>query len=959
MVKLKSISNLGTSFRAFFALGFVVIFLIVFLSISFFQAIYTNLIQPKKSTLNKQVELIAKNLRQEFDIMYDDMMFFSNLVDADVYDSSIDQQIVFEQRTRRVLNTHRKIIDSIIIVFPERSVSFSFDRNNNFIKSTILSEELYKNKSSNQFSIKSSNKLIDFHFKINLGRFLGEGLRNYYLGLASERLIYLDGQLWGSEEEFPSNNFVIEQKVLLDIEKDIKDGVKGEYEGSFKDISKGLRYESTIHQYPFKLLPIENNISVIFIQDSGVITSGVYSTYFYLFIGLLLLLILFLIVLYKFIRNTQHSNEILAKNALEINELFNRQNLLLQESKGFIYFQDATGRMTSVTKEVEDVLGYEPEDFKVNFRKYYPEAVKMLRVLIQKTIEEKKEVLAHEYNYQKKNGESIRVRIFEKYFYDENGKFLGNMGICTDIQDKYLAEQESLASENRLRHVLRSLPDIIFIYDNFGHFSDFYVENDALLWMPLREFLGKTILDVFSGHEKNNVEDIFNETVETGKINTFEYECIVKGERLIYEIRFFKLDEQRVISIARDITGQKIWERGLQEAMEAADLANKAKSQFLANMSHEIRTPMNGLLGIIGLLENTSLTRYQQECLDAIKKSGQSLSVVINDILDYSKIESGMIDLKITTFHLKQELENTFKIFSALIQEKNIHFQFEYGPLMPEHVSLDKDKLNQILINLIGNAIKFTPENGEIHAKISCDLILDNNILLKIAIKDNGIGIPKDKLKLLAQPFIQVDSSDTRAHSGSGLGLAISKKLIELMGGELHVESEEGKGSEFSFSIFGSVQKEVEKLESNGNNSKQNGDFEWSQMVKKYPINILIVEDNETNIRFMIMLMRELGYDFDLAENGSQAVDLVKDKKFDLIFMDIQMPVMNGLDATREIRKLPNGKEPFIIGLSANAFQEDRDEAVDSGMDDYLTKPVKIMEIAQLIRHCYESKFNS
>jgi len=818
---------------------------------------------------------------------------------------------------------------------------------------------LYNSKAPNQFSIRSSNKQLELHFKLNLGRFLGEGLRNYYLGLASERLIYLDGQLWGSEELYPSDNFLIEEKILKQIELDIQDGVKGEYEGLFSDIKKDLEYQSTIHQYPIRLFPIENNISVIFIQDRGVITSGVYSTYFYLFIGLLLLLILFLIILYKFIRNTQQANETLAKNALEINELFNRQNLLLQESKGFIYFQDSNGKMTSVTKEVEDVLGYDPEDFKVNFRKYYPEAVKVLRVLIQKTIEEKKEVLAHEYNYKKKSGESIRVRIFEKYFYDDEGNFLGNVGICTDIQEKYLAEQEVHASENRLRQVLRSLPDIIFIYDNSGQFSDFYVENDALLWMPIREFLGRTILDVFPDFDSQRVLEIFEDTVHTGKINTFEYECFVNNEKQIFEIRFFKLDDQRIISIARDITGQKIWERGLQDAMSAADQANKAKSQFLANMSHEIRTPMNGLLGIIGLLENTSLNGYQKECLDAIKKSGQSLSVVINDILDYSKIESGMTDLKITSFHLKQELENTFKIFSALIQDKKIQFQFEYGPLMPEYISLDKDKLNQILINLIGNAIKFTPENGKIKAFITCEIILDNNILLKVSIKDNGIGIPKDKIQLLAQPFIQVDSSDTRAHSGSGLGLAISKKLIELMGGEMHVESEEGVGSEFSFSIFGSVQKEVEKLETNGNNLNVNTNFNWSQMATNYPIKLLIVEDNETNIRFMIMLMRELGYEFELAENGSEAVELLKQKKFDLIFMDIQMPVMNGLVATKEIRKLPNGKDTYIIGLSANAFQEDRDEAINAGMDDYLTKPVKIMEIAQLIKHVYENHSKS
>jgi PAS domain S-box-containing protein len=954
MNRIKPLSNIGTSFRAFFALGFVVIFLIVFLSVSFYQAIYTNLIQPKKATLNKQVELMAKNLRQEFDIMHDDMMFYSTLIESNVYESSLDQQILFEQRTRRVLNTHRKIIDSIIIKFPARAVSFSFDRNNNFIKNSDVQETAYENQDVNQFSITTSDKKIRLIFKINLSRFLSEGLRNYYLGLASERLIYLDGYLTGTEENIPPGGFSIEPKVFEQIQKDIADGVKGEYEGLFEDQYKDIRYESTIHQYPFHLYPIENNISVIFIQDRGVITSGVYSTYFYLFIGLLLLLILFLVVLYKFIKNTQSSNEILAKNALEINELFNRQTLLLQESKGFIYFQDANGEMTAVSKEVENVLGYDPEDFKINFRKYYPDAVATLRSMIKTTIEEKKEVLAHEYNYFKKNGEITRVRIFEKYFYDEDGKFIGNVGICSDIQERFLAEQAVFASENRLRQVLKSLPDIIFIYDNSGQFSDFYVEDDSMLWQPVRDFLGKSILEVFPEPDNHRINEIFKDTVQTGKINTFEFNTLVNQEKQIYEIRFFKLDAKRIISITRDITGQKIWERGLQEAMEAAEQANKAKSQFLANMSHEIRTPMNGLLGIIGLLENTKLNNYQKECVDAIKKSGQSLSVVINDILDYSKIESGMIELKISSFDLKQELENTFKILSALIKEKNIHFHFSYGRLMPDYINLDKDKLNQVLINLIGNAIKFTPENGKIEVNISCELIFEDNILVKCQIKDNGIGIPKDKIELLAHPFVQVDSSDTRVHSGSGLGLAISKKLIELMGGDLLVESEEGVGSEFTFSVFATMNKKVEIIETIDNISTVEDSFDWVQMASRYPLRVLIVEDNETNIRFMMMLMRELGYEFELAENGQEAVNFVEEKVYDLIFMDIQMPILNGLDATKIIRDLPNGKQAFIIGLSANAFQEDKDEAISSGMNDYLTKPVKIMEIAKLIKYCFE-----
>jgi CheY-like chemotaxis protein len=306
-----------------------------------------------------------------------------------------------------------------------------------------------------------------------------------------------------------------------------------------------------------------------------------------------------------------------------------------------------------------------------------------------------------------------------------------------------------------------------------------------------------------------------------------------------------------------------------------------------------------------------------------------------------------------SVFKLKTEIEKIFKIFSGLLKEKNIQFTSHFDAYLPEYVELDKDKLRQILINIIGNAIKFTPSGGKIEVDISGELIFEKNVILNFEVKDNGIGIPKDKIEMLAKPFVQLDSSSTRKHQGTGLGLAISQKIIELMGGELLIKSDFGVGSVFSFNIFGKIWNRSENFLETVEEEEEVDDFVWKNMAQEYPLKILLAEDNSTNLLFMDMLMTQLGYHYDVARNGSDAVRMVKESDYDLVLMDIQMPVMNGLEATKIIRKSKRNKIT-IVGLSANAFQEDVDQAMDTGMDSYLTKPLKINEITSIIRSCSE-----
>ncbi|MBW3468629.1 PAS domain-containing hybrid sensor histidine kinase/response regulator [Arthrospiribacter ruber] len=936
-------------------IGILLVFLILMLGVSFFIALRESQISSRQLSLNKQVEIAGKDLQKSFDAMYEDMVFFVNNLEPWTYQRDGNEQLAFEKRARRIFNNHRELLDSVIVTFPEDFVSFHFDRQNVFVKSTFGSREDLPKIGKNSIVLQNANKGVGIHVILNLNRFFRGELGNYYLGSSGEKVVWCAGEFQLFSDNFDISQIELEPEIALAIQNEINDGLKGYMVGEvYSPGDLGSKFKATIHYYPFSLQAISERFAVVFIQDISNIGFDVYNTYFYFLLGLTLLLAAVILLLYQFIKKVQGTNRQLKEYSIEIQELFRRQSLLLQESNGFIYFQDENGKMTSVGEEVTEVLGYEKGDFLRNFKSYIdPMDIQSLQIQIQNAVERKLDVFETDFNFIKKNGNWIRVKIFEKFIYDENGDFLGNVGICTDIQKKYEAQQELIVSENRLRAVLDSLPDLIFIYDNNGIFLDYYVQDRSLLLFPPEYTQGKNFREIMPEPIKGQLEVIFEKIIRTGKSQILEFEVMLPIGKRIFETRLFKLDDKRIISMARDVTAQKLWEKGLREAKEAAEQANRAKSEFLANMSHEIRTPMNGLLGIIGLLENTKLDQKQSEYIRVIKDSGKSLTAIINDILDYSKIESGMIELFPSIFELKKEFSNTLKLFEGIIKEKQIKFEVHFSESLPDKVSLDKEKINQVLYNIVGNAMKFTPNNGVVSVRVDIESFMDENFMLEVSVSDTGMGIPPEKITHLTQPFVQLDSSTTREYAGTGLGLAISKKLVELMGGELSIESELGKGSTFTFSIFGSISQSESTGEIPDMHQGEGAGFSYQNMAEKIPISILLVEDNEINLTFMRMTMEQLGYHIEIAKNGLDGVMMAGKKHYDLIFMDIQMPKMNGLEATKAIRKFDEAGNPVIIGLSANAFKEDVDTAIDAGMDGYLTKPISIEDIARVIKDTF------
>ncbi len=542
-----------------------------------------------------------------------------------------------------------------------------------------------------------------------------------------------------------------------------------------------------------------------------------------------------------------------------------------------------------------------------------------------------------------------------QFLYDKGGSVSGVEGVLRDITTRKRMEEELRLAKTRAELESARLATIISVMEEGVVFADAHdriVEvNDyfcSFVGKPRHEVLGHSIWEFYLGDSGERLHNLLREykdglrtqaasvdTTINSAVVTIRAQAILRSQ--VYE---------GVLINMEDVTK-------LVEARIKAESASRAKSEFIANLSHEIRTPMHAIIGLTQLLGEGTLTGDQRESLQMIQASADHLLSTINDILDFSKIEAGKLDLENIQFDLRLAVKSVLGAAAARAEDKGLHFISHVSPDLPHELVGDPVRLRQVILNLLDNAIKFT-QQGQIETSLELQETAVDSIVLRFSVADTGIGIPEGMLGTVFESFTQVDSSITRRFGGTGLGLAICRRLVENMGGQIWVESEEGKGSRFHFTMRFALPKLLALPVATGPscNVHMPGPLTVSStMATPQGMHLLLAEDNVVNQRLAIRMLEKRGYRVTVVANGAEVLKALESTCFDVILMDIQMPEMDGLEATRAIRlqERTTGAHLPIIALTAHALRGDRERCVAAGMDDYISKPIKVDELVSAL----------
>jgi PAS domain S-box-containing protein len=725
---------------------------------------------------------------------------------------------------------------------------------------------------------------------------------------------------------YPAESWYEDDFFLSVVHDDDRERVRAEHEQAFAENADGWSFEYRIRHA---------NGQTVWVRDHAVVVRSADGVAQYVQ-GILI-----------DVTESTHSRVELAEALGAVEQAEQRYRNLIEELPMAVYTDkpDATSTSTYISPRVEEMFGYPAEAWMEEpffTSVLHPEdRDRVLSETVKDLFEEQSDRWSQDYRIIAADGRVVWVRDDAWVVRDTAGKPTHVQGFMIDIT----AQTEAAAEIRRQKQYFESLVDIspvaIVTMDPEENVTAWNPAAERLFGFSVAEAVGRPIDDLIIRTEELRQESIKAETVPAeGRKNVISQRMHKDGTLVDVEVSMIPLvvDGRHLgfYAIYHDISE-------LQAARRAADAASEAKSAFLAAMSHEIRTPMNAVIGMSGLLLGSELDNEQRDLAETVRSSSEALLTIINDILDFSKIEAGAMDIEGKAFDLRACVEAAVSLVGPLAVGKGLVLAHEIDSAVPETVVGDEGRLRQILLNVLNNAVKFT-EAGSVELVVRCEPVAAEHVELEFAVTDTGIGIRPDRIGRLFQSFSQEDASISRRYGGTGLGLAISKGLAEAMGGTMWAKSEgTGKGSTFHFTIRAPV---VDRAPAALAHEPALIRLEQAE---EHPLRILLVEDNAVNQKLATRLLGLMGYKPDVATNGIEAIGAVERAPYDLVLMDVQMPEMDGLEATRQIVSRLGVVRPRIVAMTANAMDGDRERCIDAGMDGYVSKPIRVEELLETI----------